>query len=76
MPMLLAGKPPEMTFQKSLNSYSKRDLLRSSFGVKIDKDDFGLDLFEQGIDHTKGIFPAGHENPALEVNDRVGLPLG
>jgi hypothetical protein len=28
MPMLLGGKPPEMTFQKSLNSYSKRDHLR------------------------------------------------
>src|SRR5579859_704861 len=44
--------------------------------MEIDKNDFGLDLFEQGIDHAKGIFEAGHENPPLEVNHGVGLSLG
>ena len=44
--------------------------------MKVHKDHFGLDCFEQGIRRAEGIFQVAHEDPALQIDDRVGLSGG
>jgi len=50
--------------------------LRSRFSMKVDEDDFGLDLFQQRVGDAEGIVIGGHEDPSLQVDDGVGLSVG
>src|SRR5712671_3009623 len=47
------------------------DFLGSRFGVKVDKDDFGLDLLQKLVDEAERIVARSHEDASLEINDGV-----
>src|ERR1700733_453594 len=51
---------------------AKRNLLRCSLGVKIDKNNFRLDLRKQPIRISIGIVSRSHKHAALEIDDRIG----
>src|SRR5262249_5404555 len=40
--------------------------------MDVDKNDFGFDALDQLIGDTKRVVVRGHENPALQVDNRVG----
>src|SRR5437879_1403827 len=50
---------------------TKSDFLGGSFGMKVDKDNFSLDLLQKFIDEPKRIVAGTHEHASLEIDDGV-----
>src|SRR6266850_6200924 len=50
---------------------SEGNFLGSSFGMKVDEDNFGFDLLQKLVDEPERIVAGAHEYASLEIDNRV-----
>ena len=51
---------------------AQRNLFRSGFGMNVDQDHLGLNIFQKLISRSERIVIRGHEDPPLQVHHSVG----